>query len=74
MAISQENIIKKDMMINVGPQHPSTHGVLRLVMTLEGEIIRDTKPVIGYLHRGKEKLAESRSYFQYLPMVDRVDY
>ncbi|HSA06118.1 MAG TPA: NADH-quinone oxidoreductase subunit D [Candidatus Gastranaerophilales bacterium] len=69
-----ENSIKKDMLINVGPQHPSTHGVLRLILTLEGEIIKDTKPVIGYLHRGKEKLAESRTYFQYLPMVDRVDY
>ncbi len=74
MSKLKENIIQKDMLINVGPQHPSTHGVLRLVLTLEGEIIRDTKPVIGYLHRGKEKLAESRSYFQYLPMVDRVDY
>jgi len=69
-----ENNIQKEMIINVGPQHPSTHGVLRLVMTLEGEIIKNTKPIIGYLHRGKEKLAESRSYFQYLPMVDRVDY
>ncbi len=67
-------LIKKDMIINVGPQHPSTHGVLRLVMTLNGEIIKDTEPVIGYLHRGQEKLAESRTYFQYLPMVDRVDY
>ena len=72
--LKQENLIQKDMMINVGPQHPSTHGVLRLIMTLEGEIIKDTKPVIGYLHRGKEKLAESRTYFQYSPMVDRVDY
>jgi NADH dehydrogenase I D subunit len=62
------------MTINVGPQHPSTHGVLRLVMELQGEIIKDTRPVIGYLHRGMEKLAESRSYHQYLPMVDRVDY
>ncbi len=62
------------MTLNVGPQHPSTHGVLRLVMTLNGEIIEDIKPVIGYLHRGMEKLAESRTYFQYLPMVDRVDY
>jgi NADH dehydrogenase I D subunit len=69
-----ENAIKKEMIINVGPQHPSTHGVLRLVMTLEGEIIRDTKPVIGYLHRSMEKIAESRTYFQYLPMVDRIDY
>lgn len=74
MSKLKENIIQKDMLINVGPQHPSTHGVLRLILTLEGEIIRDTKPVIGYLHRGKEKLAETRSYFQYLPMVDRVDY
>lgn len=62
------------MKINIGPQHPSTHGVLRLVMTLDGEIIKYVEPVIGYLHRGKEKLAETRSYFQYLPMVDRVDY
>ncbi len=74
MSKLKENLIKKDMLINVGPQHPSTHGVLRLVMNLEGEMIRDTKPIIGYLHRGKEKLAESRTYTQYLPMVDRVDY
>ncbi|EKE02326.1 MAG: hypothetical protein ACD_20C00399G0011 [uncultured bacterium] len=64
----------KKMIINVGPQHPSTHGVLRLIMTLNGEIIEDTQPVIGYLHRGMEKLAESRTYHQYLPMVDRIDY
>ncbi|MFH0702310.1 MAG: NADH-quinone oxidoreductase subunit D [bacterium] len=64
----------EEMIINVGPQHPSTHGVLRLIMTLNGELIKDTKPVIGYLHRGMEKLAESRTYFQYLPMVDRIDY
>ncbi len=74
MSKLKENIIQKGMLINVGPQHPSTHGVLRLILTLEGEVIRNTKPVIGYLHRGKEKLAESRTYFQYLPMVDRVDY
>ena len=62
------------MTINVGPQHPSTHGVLRPVMELQGENIKDTKPIIGYLHRGMEKIAESRTYLQYLPMVDRVDY
>jgi NADH dehydrogenase I D subunit len=66
--------VQKEMILNVGPQHPSTHGVLRLILNLEGEIIKDTKPVIGYLHRGMEKIAESRSYFQYLPMVDRIDY
>lgn len=60
--------------INIGPQHPSTHGVLRLVLELEGEIIKCAEPVIGYLHRGMEKLAENRTYLQYLPMVDRIDY
>lgn len=64
----------EELKINIGPQHPSTHGVLRLIMTLDGEIIKECEPVIGYLHRGKEKLAESRSYYQYLPMVDRIDY
>lgn len=62
------------MKINIGPQHPSTHGVLRLVLELEGEIIKSCEPVIGYLHRGMEKMAESRTYLQYLPTVDRVDY
>lgn len=62
------------MKINIGPQHPSTHGVLRLVMELEGEIIKSCEPVIGYLHRGMEKMAENRTYLQYLPTVDRVDY
>lgn len=60
--------------INVGPQHPSTHGVLRLITELDGENILSIKPVIGYLHRGLEKMAESRTYLQYLPLVDRVDY
>lgn len=64
----------KTMEINIGPQHPSTHGVLRLVFELDGEIIKSCKPVVGYLHRGIEKMAESRSYLQYLPVVDRIDY
>lgn len=62
------------MKINIGPQHPATHGVLRLVLELEGEIIKSCEPVIGYLHRGMEKQAEIRTYLQYLPMVDRIDY
>lgn len=62
------------MKINIGPQHPSTHGVLRLVLELEGEIIKSCEPVIGYLHRGLEKMAESRIFIQYLPTVDRIDY
>lgn len=60
--------------INIGPQHPSTHGVLRLVLELDGEIIKSCEPVIGYLHRGMEKMAENRTYIQYVPTVDRVDY
>lgn len=64
----------KRMKINIGPQHPSTHGVLRLVLELEGEIIKSCEPIIGYLHRGMEKMAESRTYLQYLPTVDRIDY
>ncbi len=66
--------LAKQMKINVGPQHPGTHGVLRLIIELEGEVIKNLEPVIGYLHRGIEKLAESRTYYQYLTMVDRVDY
>lgn len=60
--------------INIGPQHPSTHGVLRLVLELDGEVIKSCEPVIGYLHRGMEKMAENRTYLQYLPTVDRIDY
>ncbi|MBE7711434.1 MAG: NADH-quinone oxidoreductase subunit D [Cyanobacteria bacterium SIG31] len=60
--------------INLGPQHPSTHGVLRLILELEGEKILSCEPDVGYLHRGMEKIAEKLSYIQYLPMVDRMDY
>lgn len=66
--------IKKELKINIGPQHPSTHGVLRLIAELEGEKIQNLEAKIGYLHRGMEKIAENRNYQQYLPMVDRVDY
>ena len=60
--------------INIGPQHPSTHGVFRLRLTLDGEVIVDVEPVFGYLHRGMEKLAEGRSYLQNIPLTDRLDY
>jgi len=63
-----------EVVVNMGPQHPSTHGVLRLVCTLDGELVKDVIPVIGYLHRCKEKLAEKRTYFQYIPIVDRTEY
>lgn len=64
----------EEMVINMGPHHPSTHGVLRLIVTLDGEVIKKVEPVIGYLHRSIERLAQDRNYFQYLPVVDRVDY
>lgn len=69
-----EGLALDQVVVNMGPQHPSTHGVLRLVVTLDGEIVRDVIPVIGYLHRCKEKLAEKRTYFQYIPVTDRTEY
>lgn len=64
----------EEMILNVGPQHPSTHGVFRLVVTLNGEIIKHAQPVIGYLHRGTEKIAEDLQYLQIIPYTDRLDY
>jgi len=64
----------EEMLLNVGPQHPSTHGVLRLVLKIDGEIIKEATPVIGYLHRGTEKLAEDLNYTQIIPYTDRMDY
>ena len=69
-----EGLALDQVVVNMGPQHPSTHGVLRLVVTLDGEMVRDVIPVIGYLHRCKEKLAEKRTYYQYIPIVDRTEY
>lgn len=64
----------EELTINFGPQHPSTHGVFRMLVDLEGEVIRRIEPKIGYLHRGLEKLAESRTYTQFIPYTDRLDY
>ncbi|WP_338778860.1 NADH-quinone oxidoreductase subunit D [Metabacillus sp. FJAT-52054] len=64
----------EEMLLNVGPQHPSTHGVFRLVIKIDGEIIKEATPVIGYLHRGTEKLAENLQYTQIIPYTDRMDY
>jgi len=64
----------KILKLNLGPQHPSTHGVLRLILNLDGEKILSCEPDVGYLHRGMEKMAENMSYIQYLPTVDRIDY
>ncbi|OFW01355.1 MAG: NADH dehydrogenase [Acidobacteria bacterium RIFCSPLOWO2_12_FULL_59_11] len=63
-----------EIVINMGPQHPSTHGVLRVILKLDGEKVLGTECVIGYLHRGVEKIAENRTYVQFTPYVDRMDY
>jgi NADH dehydrogenase I D subunit len=65
---------RRQLVMNMGPQHPSTHGVLRVVVTLEGEVVVGTDPIIGYLHRGVEKIGETRRYSQFTPWTDRTDY
>jgi NADH-quinone oxidoreductase subunit D len=60
--------------LNLGPHHPATHGVLRLLTTLEGEIVRETVPIIGYVHTGIEKTAEDKAYWKVIPVVERMDY
>src|SRR5207249_9326606 len=62
------------MVVNMGPSHPSTHGVLRLVLTLDGETVKAVQPHLGYLHRGMEKIAEGMTYNQFVPYTDRLDY
>ncbi|MCL1885869.1 MAG: NADH-quinone oxidoreductase subunit D [Dehalococcoidia bacterium] len=69
MALATEQFI-----LNIGPLHPSTHGVFRMRVTLDGEIIQDVEPVFGYLHRGLEKLCEKHTYKQNIPLTDRLDY
>src|SRR5918912_1519355 len=60
--------------INMGPHHPATHGVLRLLLTLEGEVVRTVTPIIGYVHTGIEKSCEDQSYWKVIPFVERMDY
>ncbi len=64
----------EELLLNVGPQHPSTHGVFRIIVKIDGEVIQEAIPVMGYLHRGTEKLAENLSYTQIIPYTDRMDY
>ncbi len=66
--------LTKELLLNLGPQHPSTHGVLRIVLKLDGEEVRSVDTIIGYLHRGTEKLAEDFTYTQIIPLTDRLDY
>ena len=60
--------------LNIGPHHPATHGVLRLIATLEGEVVRDVKPIVGYVHTGIEKTAEDKAYWKVIPVIERMDY
>jgi len=60
--------------LNIGPHHPATHGVLRLLATLEGEVVHDVKPIVGYVHTGIEKTCEGKSYWKVIPVVERMDY
>ncbi len=71
---SAEDIVGERLTINMGPSHPATHGVLRLVLELDGEVIVKATPDLGYLHRGDEKLAENMQYNQFVPYTDRLDY
>src|SRR5438034_3809507 len=69
-----QDIQGEKMVLNMGPSHPSTHGVLRIVLELDGEIITKAVPDVGYLHRGDEKIAENMTYTQFIPYTDRLDY
>jgi len=76
--VTKENLMDftslKDFTLNFGPQHPAAHGVLRLVLELDGELIVKADPHVGLLHRGTEKLIEHKTYLQALPYFDRLDY
>ncbi len=74
MSLVTSELVTEGMTVNLGPQHPSTHGVLRLVVELDGEVVRTCRPVIGYLHRGLEKMFEARPFRQNVPFTDRMDY
>jgi NADH-quinone oxidoreductase subunit D len=69
-----EDPLENYMVLNMGPQHPATHGVLRLLVKLDGETVVDCIPELGYLHRGYEKIAEGCSYYEFIPHTDRLDY
>ena len=64
----------KNLTLNFGPQHPAAHGVLRLVLEMDGEVVERADPHIGLLHRGTEKLIENKTYLQAMPYFDRLDY
>ena len=65
---------RETFVLNVGPQHPATHGVLRVKMVMDGEYVERAEPVCGYIHRMQEKMGENRTYAQFLPNTSRIDY
>ncbi len=73
-ARSEDGELGEKMTLNMGPSHPATHGVLRLVLELDGDVVTKCDPVIGYLHRGSEKISENMTYNQFVPYTDRLDY
>ncbi len=73
-SVSFDDPLENEMILNMGPQHPATHGVLRLLIRLDGETVVGCVPEVGYLHRGYEKLAENCSYHEFIPHTDRLDY
>jgi len=72
--VTARDLRTEQMVVNMGPHHPSTHGVCRLILTLDGEVVVDCVPVIGYLHRAIEKMCENRTYAQCIPLLDRFEY
>ena len=74
VAAAAKEFETEHLAVSMGPSHPSTHGVLRLNLELDGEIVRKCDPEIGYLHRGDEKIAENMTYNQFVPYTDRLDY
>lgn len=73
-SVTFEDPLESEMILNMGPQHPATHGVLRLLLKLDGETVTAAVPEIGYLHRGYEKLAENSTFHEFIPHTDRLDY
>lgn len=71
---STEDIVGEKLVLNMGPSHPATHGVLRLILELDGEVVTKATPDVGFLHRGDEKIAENMQYNQFVPYTDRLDY
>ena len=72
--LEEQETSEELLTLNFGPHHPATHGVLRLLVTLQGEVVREIKPIIGYVHTGIEKTAEDKSYWKVIPVVERMDY